>query len=135
MTMMINSSFIIIFLVIDQTLSGGVLANDTLMHVVESSLPFGGVGPSGMGSYHGDRSFDTFTHERSTMIKSTRLESMMEARYPPYNDDKYNIFSILINGLPSSFGDKVSTIKQFVGSSISIFWSSGSDKKQENSKL
>ncbi|CAO3652217.1 unnamed protein product [Cunninghamella blakesleeana] len=120
--------------VINQTLSGGVLANDTLMHVVESSIPFGGVGPSGMGNYHGDRSFDTFTHERSTMLKSTRLESMMGARYPPYNDDKYNLFSLLINGLPSSFGDKVSTLKQFVGSSISVFWSSP-DAKQENSKL
>ncbi|CAO3651339.1 unnamed protein product [Cunninghamella echinulata] len=119
--------------ILDQTISGGVLVNDTLMHVVESSIPFGGIGPSGMGSYHGDRSFDTFTHERSTMIKSTRLESMMEARYPPYNDDKYNIFSILISGLPSGFGDKISTIRQFFGSSISIFWSA--DKKHENSKL
>ncbi|KAI8097217.1 Aldehyde/histidinol dehydrogenase [Halteromyces radiatus] len=110
--------------VLDQTSSGGVLVNDTLMHVVETSLPFGGIGGSGMGNYHGDRSFTTFSHERSTMIKSTALEPVIGARYPPYNDDKYNLFSVLINGLPASIGAKLQTIKTVLGSSYRVLFSS-----------
>ncbi|KAI8334651.1 Aldehyde/histidinol dehydrogenase [Chlamydoabsidia padenii] len=114
--------------VIEQTTSGGVLVNDTLMHILEASLPFGGVGASGMGNYHGDKSFDTFSHERSTMIKSTNLESAMIARYPPYNDDKYNMFSVLIYGLPSSFIAKAQTIKNFLGASVQVFFGGSSSQ-------
>jgi aldehyde dehydrogenase (NAD+) len=47
-----------------RTTSGGLVINDVLMHLVNHDLPFGGVGASGMGSYHGERSFNTFTHEK-----------------------------------------------------------------------
>ncbi|ORZ21614.1 Aldehyde/histidinol dehydrogenase [Absidia repens] len=114
--------------VIEQSTSGGVLVNDTLMHILETSLPFGGVGASGMGNYHGDKSFTTFSHERSTMIKSTGLESVMGARYPPYNQDKYNLFSVLIYGLPSSIVAKAQTIKTFLGSSVQVFFGSSSSQ-------
>ncbi|GJJ78369.1 hypothetical protein EMPS_10728 [Entomortierella parvispora] len=76
--------------VMDQTQSGGVLINDTLMHVGETSLPFGGIGPSGMGAYHGKASFDCFTHVRSTMTKGLNptLEKIMAVRYAPYSEQK-----------------------------------------------
>lgn len=69
--------------VMDRTRSGAVLVNDTLMHVAEGSLPFGGTGPSGMGAYHGKASFDAFSHERSTMIKDLNpvSEAVMSVRY------------------------------------------------------
>ena len=61
---------------------GGGCINDTVMHVSSHTMPFGGVGESGMGSYHGKRSFDTFTHEKSILKKSTLID--IPLRYPPY---------------------------------------------------
>ena len=51
-----------------QTSSGGLLFNDTLMHAFPEQLPFGGVGESGMGAYHGKHGFDTFTHYKVTIM-------------------------------------------------------------------
>lgn len=51
----------------DATTSGAVLVNDVVVHFNVDGLPFGGVGESGQGSYHGKRSFDVFTHERSSL--------------------------------------------------------------------
>ena len=50
--------------VLEKTTSGGVTINDTLMHCAVEALPFGGIGPSGMGAYHGEESFKTFSHEK-----------------------------------------------------------------------
>ena len=55
-------------------------------------MPFGGVGNSGMGSYHGKKSFETFSHYKSLLVKSKR-ELMI--KYPPYNDKKINIVNKL----------------------------------------
>ncbi len=60
---------------------GGGCIGDTLIHITSAKLPFGGVGMSGMGSYHGKQSFDTFTHYQSVMIKSG---FRIQFRYPPY---------------------------------------------------
>ncbi|HDA7148528.1 TPA: aldehyde dehydrogenase [Staphylococcus aureus] len=68
--------------VINELSFGGGSINDTLMHLANPKLPFGGVGASGMGRYHGKYSFDTFTHEKSYIFKSTRLESGVHL--PPY---------------------------------------------------
>ncbi|HCG2901146.1 TPA: aldehyde dehydrogenase [Staphylococcus aureus] len=68
--------------VINDLSFGGGAINDTLMHLANPKLPFGGVGASGMGRYHGKYSFDTFTHEKSYIFKSTRLESGVHL--PPY---------------------------------------------------
>lgn len=65
-----------------ETSSGGVCINDTIMQVGVSSLPFGGVGDSGIGSYHGKASFDTFSHYKSVLNKSLRLDPKW--RYAPY---------------------------------------------------
>ncbi|MFS5029973.1 aldehyde dehydrogenase [Staphylococcus aureus] len=68
--------------VINELSFGGGAINDTLMHLANPKLPFGGIGASGMGRYHGKYSFDTFTHEKSYIFKSTRLESGVHL--PPY---------------------------------------------------
>jgi aldehyde dehydrogenase (NAD+) len=68
--------------VIDQTASGGVTVNDVMMHLLSAELPFGGVGASGMGAYHGKASFDTFTHYKSVVEKGFGLD--VKLRYPPY---------------------------------------------------
>lgn len=64
--------------------SGGVTINDTIIHVGFCNLPFGGVGNSGIGSYHGKASFDTFTHEKSVVKRSNFIE--FPFRFAPYKD-------------------------------------------------
>lgn len=63
---------------------GGGCINDTLVHLATSEMPFGGVGESGMGGYHGKWSFDTFTHKKSILKKSFLVD--IELRYPPYGN-------------------------------------------------
>lgn len=63
---------------------GGGCINDTLMHVVSTALPFGGVGESGMGAYHGKASFETFTHKKSALKKSLLID--LPIRYAPYKN-------------------------------------------------
>ena len=68
--------------VVEELPFGGGAINDTLMHLANPNLPFGGVGSSGIGQYHGKYSFDTFSHMKSYTFKSTRLESSLF--FPPY---------------------------------------------------
>lgn len=68
--------------ILTETSSGGVCINDTIMHIVSNELPFGGVGSSGMGSYHGKYGFDTFSHKKSVLRKATWFDPAV--RYPPY---------------------------------------------------
>ncbi|SDB87619.1 coniferyl aldehyde dehydrogenase [Acinetobacter boissieri] len=68
--------------VLQHTHSGGVCFNETLMHVAQEDLPFGGVGASGMGSYHGIEGFKTFSHEKSVFVRPKL--SFMKMIYPPY---------------------------------------------------
>jgi aldehyde dehydrogenase (NAD+) len=63
------------------TRSGGVCINDTITHILGKDLPFGGLGESGMGAYHGRASFDCFTHRRSLLRRSFALDPAL--RYPP----------------------------------------------------
>jgi len=72
--------------------AGCVCVNDTIMQIAVETLPFGGVGMSGMGAYHGKYSFDTFTHNKSTLVrKFSKLgEKLQASRYPPYSDSKMN---------------------------------------------
>lgn len=76
--------------ILRNTSSGGVTVNDTLMHLAVETLPFGGVGASGMGSYHGKQSFDVFTHKKSVLKKNFQAipEKLQSIRYPPYSDRK-----------------------------------------------
>ena len=67
---------------LSSTSSGGGCVNDTIMHVSNSRMPFGGVGNSGMGCYHGKFSFDAFSHHRSILRKTTLFNPTIA--YPPY---------------------------------------------------
>lgn len=68
--------------VVNETSSGGLCINDTLSHTLPDQLPFGGVGDSGMGSYHGDNSFHSFSHMKSIFNNTSPLE--LKVKYPPY---------------------------------------------------
>lgn len=67
---------------VGRTSSGGACINDTIMHIANENLPFGGVGNSGMGSYHGRLSFDVFSHRRAVVATPTWLD--LPFRYMPY---------------------------------------------------
>jgi coniferyl-aldehyde dehydrogenase len=71
-------------MVLAQTISGGVTVNDVLSHVVHEQLPFGGIGPSGMGAYHGMDGFRTFSHARSVYRQTSADLAGMAGTRPPY---------------------------------------------------
>ena len=73
---------------------GGGCINDTLMHLSNDRLPFGGVGNSGIGHYHGKFGFIAFSHQKAILKKSNYLEP--ELKYPPYSDAKLNILKKLL---------------------------------------
>jgi len=75
--------------ILNEIQSGGVTINDTLIHLSSSYLPFGGIGESGMGKYHGKYSFDEFTQKRAVMERKTYVEFPL--RYPPYRAAKLDI--------------------------------------------
>ena len=78
--------------VVRRTSSGGACINDTIMHIVNEKVPFGGVGNSGMGRYHGKLSFDAFTHERAVIITPRHLD--LPFRYMPYR--LYKLFRLIL---------------------------------------
>ena len=73
---------------------GGGAVNDTLMHIVDPNLPFGGVGYSGMGAYHGKASFDTFTHYKSVLCSPSGWVAPL--RYPPYKGLKERLIKLFL---------------------------------------
>ena len=75
--------------IISELSFGGGCINDTIVHLATPFMPFGGVGASGMGSYHGKQSFFTFSHEKSVMKKSLRMD--VPIRYHPYSEKKLNL--------------------------------------------
>ena len=70
--------------VLTRTTSGGVTVNDVIMHIAQEDLPFGGVGPSGMGSYHGYDGFKNFSHAKAIYSQSTTVSKLAAAMRPPY---------------------------------------------------
>ncbi|MCD6664786.1 MAG: coniferyl aldehyde dehydrogenase [Hydrogenophaga sp.] len=79
--------------VLARTVSGGVTVNDTLMHIAHENLPFGGVGESGLGAYHGETGFLRFTHQKSVLVQS-RL-AMGHLFYPPYGQRFRQVIGLL----------------------------------------
>jgi aldehyde dehydrogenase (NAD+) len=77
-----------------KTKSGNASVNETVMQIASPYLPYGGVGNSGMGRYHGKGSFDTFSNQRSVLVKSNLLD--IPIRYPPYSKLKTKIVSFLM---------------------------------------
>jgi len=83
---------------LNETSSGSVGINDTLLHLTIENLPFGGVGFSGMGAYHGQSSFDTFSHQKSVMDHSMNkiVETLEMSRYGPYSNFKKLVLNELL---------------------------------------
>lgn len=79
---------------LNQVRFGGGCVNDTIIHLATSELGFGGVGTSGMGAYHGQSGFDTFTHYKTIVHKKTWLD--LPIRYQPYNQIKDKIIRLFI---------------------------------------
>jgi aldehyde dehydrogenase (NAD+) len=80
---------------IRKTQSGSTSVNDTVMQIASPYLPYGGVGPSGMGRYHGRKSFETFSNMKSVLVKSNLLDIWL--RYPPYTKFKTKLVSWLMS--------------------------------------
>lgn len=80
--------------VLDSCTFGGGCINDTIIHIATPHMGFGGVGSSGIGSYHGKKSFDTFTHYRSIVKKSNIFD--LPVRYRPYSSFKNRVISFFL---------------------------------------
>ena len=80
--------------IIAHTSAGGTTVNHVWMHLAVPELPFGGVGPSGMGAYHGKASFEVFSHRRSILRKPSGLEPPI--MYPPYTDWKLRLIRLFV---------------------------------------
>ena len=76
--------------VLARTTAGGVTVNGTLMHLTNPNLPFGGIGESGMGGYHGKAGVRLFQHLKPVLTRGTRIDPSIA--YPPYTDRKAKIF-------------------------------------------
>jgi acyl-CoA reductase-like NAD-dependent aldehyde dehydrogenase len=83
--------------ILQETSSGNASINECLMHVGQFNLPFGGVGDSGIGQYHGKLSFDIFSHRKGVLKKSTLTD--LALRYPPYSEKVANMLKKLMDWL------------------------------------
>jgi len=90
---------------IAQSTSGGACINETINHLVVPGLPFGGVGNSGMGKYHGEWGFKEFSNARALLNHGTSFDPTL--RYPPYTDEKINKMKKLMTMKPPEFLDGV----------------------------
>ncbi|XP_078157156.1 aldehyde dehydrogenase family 3 member H1-like isoform X2 [Carex rostrata] len=78
--------------------AGGILINDAALHFTNPHLPFGGVGDSGIGAYHGKFSFDAFSHKKAVLSRGYATEMRIRARYPPYTYHKQILLRRIIDG-------------------------------------
>ena len=81
--------------VLNRTVSGGACVNETLMHIVAENLPFGGIGPSGMGAYHGEFGFQTFSHRKGVFLQS-RINGARLLR-PPFGRAASTVLKLLMS--------------------------------------
>ncbi|KKA29327.1 hypothetical protein TD95_005022 [Thielaviopsis punctulata] len=84
--------------IMDTTISGGVTINDAILHYSVPTAPFGGVGDSGYGAYHGVHGFLAFSHRRTVITVPRWLESLLAGRYPPYDVAKRGKFAVKNSG-------------------------------------
>ena len=80
--------------VVSRTTSGGVTVNGTILHMTGPHLPFGGIGESGMGAYHGQAGVDVFQHLKPVLRRSTKIDPSIA--YPPYTKRKFSIIKKLV---------------------------------------
>ncbi|GAB1864993.1 Fatty aldehyde dehydrogenase [Camponotus japonicus] len=97
-----------ISVIINNTSSGGVLVNDVILHATVETLPFGGVGNSGIGAYHGKYTYDTFTHKKGCLIRNYNkfAEMLGKNRFSPYSDKKLMLLRHLLERRPGIPGAK-----------------------------
>jgi len=95
-------------MVLKRTTSGGAIINDVVVHLSNSNLPFGGVGESGMGTYHGKKTFDCFSHQKAVLKRSSWLDPPQ--RYPPYTWDKKIVMNLAFVPQVGYFFDKMITL-------------------------
>lgn len=81
--------------IIEKVSFGGGCVNDTIIHCTSEGLPFGGIGMSGLGNYHGKASFDAFSHKKS-VVKSKKFADI-SMKYPPFNEKKLNLIKKVFN--------------------------------------
>lgn len=81
--------------IIEKVSFGGGCVNDTIIHCTSEGLPFGGIGISGLGNYHGKASFDAFSHKKS-VVKSKKFADI-SMKYPPFNKKKLNLIKKVFN--------------------------------------
>ena len=92
--------------IIEKTSAGSVCVNDVVIQLSVDTLPFGGVGDSGYGAYHGKHSYDAFCHKKSVLIRdfSAFGEKLGDFRYAPYTESNVKTFRMLmkVTSLPTS---------------------------------
>ena len=81
--------------------SGGVVVNDVMMHCGNNGLPFGGIGNSGAGFYHGRFSYECFSHKRAVLRRDDHTVLDVPFRYPPYHDFGLKFFQFAAQYIPS----------------------------------
>lgn len=79
--------------VLNQSISGGVTVNDAAWHVIQEDIPFGGVGPSGMGAYHGEAGFQSFSHMKGVFYQSKLSQG--KKLHPPYGPATHKMLSLM----------------------------------------
>jgi len=84
--------------ILSETRSGGVCINDVVLHLANPHLPFGGVGTSGLGNYHGFYGFRAFSHERA-IFEPSKLSQKFRFFYPPYTSKKFEILKKIIKAI------------------------------------
>lgn len=107
-------------------ISGSVCVNDTIMQLTVDTLPFGGVGSSGMGAYHGKFSFDTFCHKKAVLYKDLGIlgEILSSPRYPPYSKGKMKYLQFMLAKRPACFGRYTNYFVTFLAGALSFYlWS------------
>jgi aldehyde dehydrogenase (NAD+) len=112
-------SLLTLHAVLQNTISGGVTINDVLMHYGVPGAPFGGVGDSGQGYYHGKYGFMAFTHQRTILEMPTWMDRLMAFRYPPFDMKNMSNF-VVKNNLGFRRGEAMED--QVVGGSRSWLW-------------
>jgi beta-apo-4'-carotenal oxygenase len=114
-------------LVLHNITSGGASLNDAFMHGSVPTLPFGGVGSSGTGSYRGKASFDCFTHRRTVAETPSWVDKLLRVRYPPYLPSELKRFQWMNRSTPDfdRDGNKISGVSYWTWMILGLGGQSG----------
>lgn len=106
----------VIGLFMNSTSSGSLCVNDTVVHLSIDALPFGGVGQSGIGRYHGKYSFETFSHQKAVLVRNFNpvAERIGSPRYPPFSDKKLKYLNNLLKKRTSILPDGTGYVFVFI---------------------